>query len=32
MISLQNRSKGRVLIWLGVTFLLGAALHGDGNL
>jgi len=25
MISLQNRSKGRVLIWLGVTFLLGAA-------
>ncbi|WP_454763464.1 cytochrome o ubiquinol oxidase subunit III [Cupriavidus campinensis] len=25
MISLQNRSKGRVLFWLGVTFLLGAA-------
>ncbi|CAG2143157.1 Cytochrome bo(3) ubiquinol oxidase subunit 3 [Cupriavidus yeoncheonensis] len=25
MISLQNRSKVRVLVWLGITFLLGAA-------
>jgi cytochrome o ubiquinol oxidase subunit 3 len=28
MVSMQNQQKGRVMFWLGVTFLLGAAFMG----